>query len=62
MEPLAGAEALTRYIEAKRLERSALKQSIAPHHYATTTVTSLNDWFETVHAREANEPREPFLG
>jgi hypothetical protein len=62
MEPLAGAEALTRYIEAKRLERSALKQPIAPPRYATTAVASLNDWFETVHAREANEPGEPFLG
>jgi len=54
MEPLAGAEALTRYIEAKRLERAALKRPVpeaAP--YTTTGVTSINDWFQTVEERDA---------
>ena len=54
MEPLAGAEALSRYIEAKRLERAALNRpapEAAP--YTTTGVTSINDWFQTVEERDA---------
>ncbi|HEX4525439.1 MAG TPA: hypothetical protein VH108_01705 [Gaiellaceae bacterium] len=54
MEPLAGAEALTRYIETKRLERSALKRP-APEAtpYTSTSIVSINEWFQTVEERDA---------
>ena len=54
MEPLAGAEALSRYIETKRLERSALKRPVhETPPYTSTSIASLNEWFQTVEERDA---------
>jgi hypothetical protein len=53
MEPLAGAEALSRYIEAKRLERAALKRPVeAAPPYTSTSIACLNEWFQTVEERD----------